>query len=111
MFLSTEEFWKFVTDQRFLGQLQNEQMHPPMKKHEVVDLIQKLEPTRPRTGGAGVCMHISVVQSFTAQYMYRCHVQVRYWMDLKFCGIKLGGLPYGLLQLEGLSFHCFLGFG
>ena len=53
LFLSTEEFWKFVTDQRFLGQLQNEQLHPPMKKHEVADLIHKLEPTRPRTGGAG----------------------------------------------------------
>ena len=54
LFLSTDEFWKFVTHQRFLGQLQNEQVHPPMKKHEVVDLIHKLEPTRPRTGGDGV---------------------------------------------------------
>ena len=50
IYLGAEEFHKFVTEQRFSGQLQNEILVPPPKMDEVLALIDKYEPGRNRTG-------------------------------------------------------------
>ena len=41
-----------MTDQRQLTQLQNELIHPALKKDEAIQLVEKFEPSRPRTGAS-----------------------------------------------------------
>jgi phosphatidylinositol phospholipase C beta len=50
LYLSSDEFWNFVTDQRQLTQLKNELLHPALKKDEALSLVEKFEPSRPRSG-------------------------------------------------------------